>query len=90
MVSGELGERLLAQDPQPVLAAAGELAGDREGRALRTDPGGHAQVVLMVRGAGADGEADRLIQRPAQQRRPLPGQTGPFEPLASAGRRSLK
>ena len=67
-------EGVLAEGAQPVVTAAGQLAGDRQRGALPAEPVGDLTVVVVVGAGGAGGAAGGLIQRPAQQRRALAGQ----------------
>ena len=72
--SGRRCEGVLAEGAQPVVTAAGQLAGHRQRGALPAEPVGDLTVVVVVGAGGAGGAAGGLIQRPAQQRRALAGQ----------------
>ena len=72
--SGGGREDLVAQVPQGVMAAAGELAGDRQQRQLAIQAGLDLLEVGVIGRAGASGVNGGLIQCPAQQNRALSGQ----------------
>ena len=68
------GEGLVAKAAQGVVRAADHLASHREGGSSAADPVGDPPVVGVVGRAGPGGALRGLEQRPAQQRRALPGQ----------------
>ena len=65
---------LLSELTQGVVAAAGEFAGHRQRGQPAVAPVAGRGVVAVVRCGRAGGALGRLIQRPAQQLRSLPGQ----------------
>jgi hypothetical protein len=66
--------RLLSEIVQGVIAAAGELAGDGDGRQPRATSIPAGLVVVVVRRGWPRRALGRLVQCPAQQLRALPGQ----------------
>ena len=68
------GEGLVAERAQGVGGAADHLAGHRQGGPVAAEPVGDPPVVGVIGRAGAGGALGGLEQRPAQQRRALPGQ----------------
>ena len=74
VLAGQLDPGLITQGAQPVVAATGQLAGHRQPCPAGAGPTGEPGVVGVVRAGRLVGVHGALIQRPAQRRRPLPGQ----------------
>ena len=88
-VSGVAGsgggcQRVLAEFARGVIAAAGELAGYGQGGQPGVAPVPGCCAVAVIRAGGLGRALGCLVQRPAQQRRSLPGQV-PGRALAVGG-----
>jgi hypothetical protein len=65
-------ERLVAEVPERVVAAFEESAGDRQARALVSEPGLGLEIVVVVGRADSARDHGGLVERPAQRGGTLP------------------